>query len=180
MSTELASCEHFLDHSSKGVALAEKDRYTLSEANLAFAKKIHGEVWVLLEKTDRSELDDELMVHAAHASCYHWLHVGRGLNHQRGEWLISRVYAVLNKPGAALRHAKRCLDLTSEHDDLIEDFDLAFAYECVARANAVAVNQEEAIKYIQLAKEAGDNIKDEGDRRIFFNDFNGGEWYGLR
>lgn len=160
--------------------MAEEEKYTLLEANMAFARKIHGEVWNLLKKAGRSELDDELMVHAAHASCYHWLNVGTGLNHQRGEWLISRVYAVLNKPGAALRHAKRCLDLTDEHADLMEDFDLAFAYECVARANAVVGNQEEAIKYIQLAEKAGDNIKDEGDRRIFFSDFNGGEWHGLR
>jgi hypothetical protein len=31
-----------------------------------------------------------------------------------------------------------------------------------------------------MAEEAGAIIKDEEDRQIFFDDFNGGEWYGVR
>ena len=81
----------------------------------AFAKTINGEVWRLLEKPDRSAADDEQMIHAAHASCYHWLYAGTPLHHQRGEWLIARVYPVLGHREAAERYARRCLALAQDY-----------------------------------------------------------------
>jgi hypothetical protein len=154
--------------------------YTLEEAHQPFAKMLNGEVWKLLERADRSKLDDDLMIHAAHASCYHWLRAGTGLEHQRSEWLISHVYAELGIANAALRHATRCLELTTEFADLMKDFDRAYAYEGAARANALAENRDAAIQYIQLAQDSGQAIGDDEDRRIFLSDFNGGDWHGLR
>lgn len=160
--------------------MSEVEKYTQDEAHKMFARKLNGKTWELLEKQDLSELEDELMVHTAHASNYHWLQVGSGLNHQRGEWLIARTYSVLGLAEAALRHANRCLDLTEKHADMLEDFDLAFAYEGAARANAVASKNDEAQKYIQLAQEAGDKIGDKEDREYFFKDFDSGDWKGLK
>lgn len=158
----------------------EAKKYTIKEAHQYFAKALNGKVWELLQKPDRSQIDDELMVYAAHASCYHWLNAGTGVNHQRGEWLFARVYTELGHKDSALRHASRCLELSSEFADLMEDFDWAYAYECIARANALAANREEALKYIQLAKESGRGIINAEDREIFISDFNDGNWYGLR
>ena len=103
-----------------------------------------------------------------------------GVHHQRGEWLIARVYSVLGIAEAALRHANRCLELTQQYADLMEDFDWAFAYECVARASAVAGNRDEALKYVKLAQNASEVIKGEQDRKIFIADFNGGNWNQMR
>ena len=80
----------------------------------------------------------------------------------------------------ATQYAKRCLELTEQHKDLLSDFDFAFAYECMARAQALAGDQTEVQKYISSAKKAGDAIQDEEDRKIFFDDFNGGEWFELK
>jgi hypothetical protein len=102
------------------------------------------------------------------------------VNHQRGEWQIARVYTVLGLADMALRHANRCMELTHQHANEMADFDWAFAYECVARANAVAGNRVEAIKHIGLAQKAGEAIKDEEDRKVFFDGFNGGNWNNLR
>ncbi len=157
----------------------EEKKFTLSEAHLEFAKKINGRVWALLEKPDRSSADDWEMLHASHASLYHWLQVGTGLHHQRGEWLVSRVHTVLGNDGDAIRHANRCLELTDNYNDLMEDFDFAFAYEAAARSNALAGNGEEARKFIELARSAGKAIANNEDRTIFLKDFDGGEWYGL-
>ena len=120
------------------------------------------------------------MVYSAHASCRHWLEAGTGVNHQRGEWMISRVYSVLGLGEAAVRHAQRCLALTEKHADLMEDFDRAFAYESMARAHAVAGNSEEALRYIDLARKAGEAIQADENREIFVSDFDGGDWHGLR
>jgi tetratricopeptide (TPR) repeat protein len=152
--------------------VTEEQRYTEAQAQRFFAIQFHGQTWDLLDKADRTKEEDELMIHTAHASCRHWLEAGTGLHHQRGEWLISRVYAVLGVGDAALRHANRCLELTEQYADLMQDFDRAFAYEGVARAYAVAGNREEARKYAGLAAQAGEAIADKGDRKVFMDDFN--------
>jgi len=41
------------------------------------------------------------MIHAAHASRFHWGEIGKPINLGRGEWQISRVYSVLNRPESA-------------------------------------------------------------------------------
>jgi hypothetical protein len=160
--------------------MSEEKTYTEVEADRRFAAKFNGEVWGLLEKADRSRFEDEVMIHSAHASCCHWLKVGTGLHHQRAEWMIARVYSELGLAEAALRHASRCQELTQEHADLMEDFDRAYAYEALARANAVAGNQAGALKYLQLAETAGQAIADDQSKRFFLGDLNGGDWYGLK
>ena len=103
-------------------------------------KKMHRQLgadlfnatWDLLDKPDRSSDEDEIMIHAAHASAHHWRQVGGPLNFERSNWQISRVYSLLNRPEAALYHARLCLETCLEEG--IGDFDLAFAYEAMARA----------------------------------------------
>lgn len=159
--------------------MADEKRYTLEDSHLQFAKQANGRVWQLLNKQDRTPQEAEEMLHAAHASLFHWLQAGTGVNHQRGEWMISRVHAVLGNGPEALRHAKRCAELTEEHAGLMLDFDKAFFLEALARAQALLGNSEEAARHIDLAQQAGDAIADDEDRKIFLEDFKGGDWHGL-
>jgi hypothetical protein len=158
----------------------ETKKYSVDEAHLFFAKSLNGEVWELLQKMNRSKDENETMLYAAFASAYHWLHAGTGVHHQRAEWLLSHIYAELGTLHPALSHASRCFELTNEFPVLMKDFDRAYAFEALARANALVGNKEEAIKYIQLADEAGQAISNEEDKAIFQGDFNGGDWHGLR
>ena len=102
------------------------------------AAQLFNETWRRLEHERRTRPDDDRMIHAAHASRYHWGQVPAATpaHLARGEWLISRVYSVLGRTEPALHHAQRVLDLCQENS--IGDFDLAFAYEALARAHAVA------------------------------------------
>jgi hypothetical protein len=160
--------------------MSEEKVYTEAEAHRHFAIQFNGMTWDLLDKAERTKEDDERMLYSAFASCRHWLEAGTGVHHQRGEWMITRVYSVLGLGQVAVRHANRCLELTEEHAGEMEDFDRAFAYEAAARANAVAGNRDEALKYIELAEKAGEAIADEQSKEIFVGDFNGGDWAGLR
>ena len=160
--------------------MSEEKTYTESEAHHHFATKLNGEVWGLLEKADRSRAEEEIMIHSAHASCRHWLQVGTGVNHQRAEWMIARVYSELGLAEAALRHANRCQELTQEHTDLMEDFDRAYAHEALARASAVAGNQAEALEHLQLAEAAGQAITDDQSKQFFLGDLAAGDWHGLK
>jgi tetratricopeptide (TPR) repeat protein len=126
------------------------------------AADLFNRTWDLLDKADRTPEEADTMIHAAHASRYHWGEVGTPLEFARGEWQISRVYAVLNRPEAALYHAQRSLDLCQANG--IGDFDLAFAYEALARAYAIAGEPSKSGEYIELAMQAAEQIADEGNR----------------
>jgi hypothetical protein len=159
--------------------MSEEEKFTLDEAHLKFAKQINGRTWQLLEKEDRTDAEEREMLHAAHAAQYHWLYAGTGVHWQRGQWLISRVHVALGNVAEAVRHAELCLEFTDSYRDEMEDFDFAYAYEGVARANALAGVRDRAANYYALARQAGDEIADDEDREIFLGDFKGGDWYGL-
>lgn len=138
------------------------------EEHRKFAVGLFNLVWSLLDKKDRSKEDDYKMVHAAHASRFHWGEIGAPLHFERGEWQVSRVYSVLKRSEPALHHAKRCLEICKENG--IGDFDIAFAYEAMARAQATAGKKEECQKYIQLAKGAGEQITKKEDKDYFLGE----------
>lgn len=147
------------------------------------AKASFNKTWDYLDKKDRSLSEDAEMIHVVHASRYHWgvlVSNGKGkpVNLQRGEWQVSRVYAVLEMADPALYHAKLCLKLSEEND--IKDFDLAFAHEAIARAHALSGKKAEYEKYFKLAEDAGNQINKKEDKEYFFQELNGGKWFGMR
>ena len=148
--------------------MTEEKKYTEQEWHKRAAITLFNLVWSLLDKKDRTKQEDDKMVHAVHASRFHWGEIGTPVEFERGEWQISRVYSVLNRPQSALYHAERCLDICKENN--IGDFDIAFAYEAMARAHAVAGDKSDCEKYIKLAKEAGEQIEKKEDKDLFFND----------
>ena len=123
---------------------------------------LFNHTWTLLEKPDRTPAEDDELLHATHASAYHWSLVGAPENLARGEWQVSRVNAVLGRGEAALHHAQRCLDHCLEHG--IGDWDLAYAYEALARAHKVAGDEAEYRRNLELARDAGTRIAEDDDR----------------
>lgn len=60
------------------------------------------------------------------------------------------------------------------------DFDLAFAQEVLARAYALAGEIQLAREHLKAAEELGHAVQDNEDQRIFLEDLNSGDWYGIR
>jgi tetratricopeptide (TPR) repeat protein len=132
-------------------------------------KALYNATWTLLEKEDRSREDDDTMLHMAHASRHHWAASGApAANLARGEWQCSRVYAALGRAEPCLHHAQRVLDLCQEHG--IGDFDLAFAYEALARGHAVAGDAERARSFTEQALAAADDIAEGENRELVLGD----------
>lgn len=148
--------------------MTEEAKHAEQEFHKKMATGLFNLVWDLLDKEKKTPDEDDKMLHAAHASRYHWGEIGTPLHFERGEWQISRVYAVLKRPEPALFHAKRCQQICEQND--IGDFDIAFAYEALARAHAVADNTAECEKNLELAKKAGERIKKEDDKKYFFGE----------
>jgi len=134
------------------------------------AIKAFNSTWDLIEKVDRSSEDTLKMIHMAHASRYHWGEIGTDLEFARGEWQISRVYSFVNCPERALFHAMASLDYCLKSN--IGDFDLAFAYEAIARSYYLLNQISEYEEYYNLALVASENISKVNNKTYFINELN--------
>ena len=125
-------------------------------------KDLFNHVWTLLETADRTPDQTDELIHAAHASRWHWTVGGEPANRARGEWQCSRVYAVLGRGEPALWHARRCLELCQEFE--LGDWDLAAAYEGMSRASLVAGDDDAARDWKARGISALGDIPDPDDR----------------
>ena len=66
------------------------------------------------------------------------------------------------------------------HPEEMADWDLAFAYDALARAHAAGGEVDAACRTREQAKAAGEAISDEEDRVYFMRWFEGGNWHGLQ
>ena len=132
------------------------------------AASLFNGTWTLLEKEERSRDEDDAMLHMAHAGAHHWRQVGKAHNIARSEWQCSRVYAVLRRAEPCLHHAQRVLDLCRENG--LGDFDLAFAYEALARGCAIGGDTAQARAYTEQALAAAEDISEDDDRELLMTD----------
>ena len=150
-------------------SMPETDTKLTTEDERRIGIALFNATWTLLEKQTRTRDEDDAMLHMAHASRHHWAASGTDAAHlARGEWQCSRVYAVLGRQEPCLHHAQRVLDLCQENG--VGDFDLAFAYEALARAHAIAGDAEQARAYYQQALAAAADIAEEDDRELLLSD----------
>jgi hypothetical protein len=147
--------------------MASDAKLTEREFHQEMAVGLFNEVWRLLKKSSRSLEEDDRMVHAAHASRFHWEIVGNQQNLAIGEWQIARVYSVLQRTEPALHHAWRCLAICEANN--IGGFYLASAYEGLARA--LAGNADSSfLEYVRRAKQIAEDVVDASEKAILLAD----------
>jgi hypothetical protein len=78
------------------------------------------------------------------------------------------VYAVLGRAEPALYHARRGLAICRQNGN--GDFDLAFAYESLARAHGVAGDTDQARDWADQARRAAADISEDDDRELLLSD----------
>jgi DNA-binding transcriptional MerR regulator len=150
-------------------SMAETDPKLSDEENRRIGVALFNATWTLIEKENRTRDEDDAMLHMVHASRHHWAASGTDAAHlARGEWLCSRVYAILGRPEPSLHHARRVLDLCQENS--IGDWDLAFAYEALARGHAIAGNAEQAHACTEQALAAVEDIAEDDERELVLGD----------
>jgi DNA-binding transcriptional MerR regulator len=165
---ELHRTDHLIEDGVTALMTDQDPKQDVAGDERQVAADLFNGVWRLLEKEDRSVEDDDRMLHMAHASRYHWGQVGDPVNRSRGEWQCSRVYSVLGRTEPALYHARRGLEICQAHG--IGDWDLAFAYESLARAHAVAGDKDEARSWTEQALAAAEDIAEDEDRELLRTD----------
>lgn len=133
-----------------------------------FAVEYNQKTWQLHDKQNRTEAENRLMLEYAFTSLSHWRKCGNHVHEQRGEWLVSRVYALIGDVQNCLLHAEICAELTHKYDQI--DFDKAYSFEALYRAHIVAGHSEKATEYYNQAIQCAELISKEEDKTLFLAD----------
>ena len=141
----------------------------IERMNRWFAIECNNGTWDLASKTSRTPEEDQQMVYLAYSAAYHWSRVGNPLNNARADTTLSHALSLAGKGDTALEHAKRGLSFFEKGEGT--DWDIAFAHAEVALAAAVMGDEALHAKHYSLAKEKGDAIKGEEDKKVFMDEF---------
>jgi hypothetical protein len=133
--------------------------------HLQMAAQSFNKTWDYLEMKRRTAKDEEMMLHLAHVSRYHWSLVGKPRNQAVGDWQTSRVYAALREPALSLQFAKSSLEIAKKNK--LSDVS-SNAHEAMARAHAIAGNKKLARDHLNAARETLESLEiDNEDRKIY-------------
>lgn len=146
------------------------DKLSLEKWHRKMAVDLFNNTWNYLDKKELTAEEKDAMIHSSHASRYHWgIRVKNDwdatpINLGRGDWQLSRVYAVLGDGDRAIHYGQTYLDICKKEG--IKDWDIAYAYEALARGYAVKGDEKQKAKYIELAKKAMTEVEDEDTRKM--------------
>ncbi|MEM7096241.1 MAG: hypothetical protein AAF567_24760 [Actinomycetota bacterium] len=148
-----------------------------------FAVGLNNAAWAVLDDQllgpDSSLEDRESFLYSTIASTYHWIQIGNAANRARGEYLISRAASLIGRADLAVAHGDRCIELCESNPGVVEDWDLAFAYEAKARALAAAGAADDAATARAQAERLAAAIADDDDRAIVEGELQREPWFGL-
>ena len=129
-----------------------------------FAVELFNRSWDLLEQADRSPDEDAEMLAAAFGSAWHWRQVGTAENRALGDHQIAKVASHVGQPALALHYARRALEAIELGH--FGDWQVAAAYEGMARASAVAGDRSGRDYWVQRCTVALGAVPDAADRSV--------------
>ena len=139
-------------------------------AHKYFSANCFNKAWDLIDKPDRTPEEDEEMIRLSLASHYHWTQRDDYslTSASVGHWQTSRIYAILGLAENARRYGQLCLEASRAEDVL--PFYLGYAFEALARAEAVAGDRDKSEEFISEAKAAAEKVKKSEDRKALLDD----------
>lgn len=148
--------------------MTDKPTVDLVAAHRHFSAWCFNQAWDLMEKADRTETDDRLMVLLNQASIFHWINRPdcADKNISVGYWQASRIQALLGNAPEAMRHARTCLDYSTK----LEPFYLGYAHEALARAAGLANDGVGAAQHLETAEAFLAQVSNEEGRRLLTTD----------
>lgn len=93
----------------------------------------------LEQKTDRSDLESELMIYAAKIARRFWELAGGWLEVERAEYRLAMCYLAAQDHAHALKHAQTCIEICEQNQAAA--FEFFFAYEALARVESARNNE---------------------------------------
>lgn len=141
--------------------------FDLNQANRWFAVELNNKAWHWMESSPRDPGRSAEMVHAAHASCWHWTQAGGPIHRARAEYLVAAVHVLSGHAGATQRHLFRARKILDDHPEEVADWDRAFLADITARSYAAAGDESRARRAREEADRLGEAIADPEDRKVF-------------
>jgi hypothetical protein len=149
---------------SDDAPVVEQDPDEVRRWHRLFAIELFNRSWDLLEMPDRSVDDDAEMLAAAFGSAWHWQQVGTAENIALGDHQISKVASHVGQPALALHYARRALEAIEIGH--FGDWQVAAAYEGMARACAAAGDTAGRDYWVQRCTVALGAVPDAADRSV--------------
>jgi len=150
--------------------MAKKTDFDHQAAHKYFSTHCFNSAWDLIDKSERTPEEDEQMIRLSLASQYHWSQRedSSSTSASIGFWQTSRIYALIGQVDNARRYGQLCLGASQEEG--VEPFYLGFAYEALARAEAVAGKEQEMEAFLDKAKSAAEKIDKEDEKKMLLDD----------
>ena len=147
-----------------------RPEFDLQEAHQWFAVSCFNATWEYIDARERTPEEEEKMLHSTVAPAWHWSQRKdcTPQNLSIAYWQISRVHALCGRGSEAVRYGRLCLDVSRE--DGVDPFALAYAYEALARGEAVAGNKRSSDDWLAEASEAAEAIADEDTKKMVVDD----------
>jgi len=146
--------------------------FDVQSAHRYFAANCFNKTWQFLENKDRTPAENLDMISACQASYWHWTQYEghTPLNISIAYWQLSRVYAITNQPKLALSYASLCLKISQANE--LSPFYLAYAFEALARASAVANKPDETATWVEKAKIIAEAELESDEKQQLLTDLN--------
>lgn len=150
--------------------MSDQPEFDTAAAHRFFAAQCYNDTWELMDKPDRSAAEDERMLLLSMASLWHWSQRAdcTATNLSISYWQLARVYALLGQADNARRFGLRCQQISQTEG--VEPFYLGYAYEALARAEAVAGDTAQRDEYLRAAHEITERIANEEYQQMLVND----------
>ena len=130
-----------------------------------FAIECNNRAWRLSEATNRTNAEDDEMLHSAHAAALHWGKVGTELHKARATMLLAHVHALLGHGPSAMAYAKQSFSYVTSHDS--PPWEVAFAHAVFANAAAAARDRDLQATHYSAARALGAALSDAEERSMF-------------
>lgn len=141
---------------------------SFAAAHRHFSAWCFNRAWDLIEKPDRTEAEDRMMVALSQASIFHWSCRSdcTDKNLSVGYWQASRIQALLGNAAEATRHARTSLGYSTD----LGPFHRGYAYEALARAARLGGDTATLQAHLDQADPLAAQVIDEHDRRLLMAD----------
>ncbi|MFP6585024.1 MAG: hypothetical protein VCD00_21010 [Candidatus Hydrogenedentota bacterium] len=131
-----------------------------------YAVQCFNECWDYIDKEMRNDEDIEQMLLLVHASLWHWKNSldSTPENLSVGNWQVSRVYALAGHGELSRKFAQRSLVIARDAE--LSPFYIGYAYEALARAQAVSGASDHVAEYLAKANAALANVSRDEEREL--------------
>jgi hypothetical protein len=150
--------------------MAKKPDFDLFMAHKYFSAECFNRSWDFIDKPVRKPEENDAMLQLSLASLWHWTQREdcTKTNLAIGYWQVARVYALMHQPDNARRYGELCLEASKGEG--VEPYYRGTAYEALARAEAVAGNQDKMEDYLIQAHQIAAELSDPEEKKMLLSD----------